>query len=206
MTRGQYVRTKEIREKIGNSHKGKKLSEEHKRKIKENAPRGEQHANYIKDRAKLREKKLIYAKKYRESHKEEYKKKMAKYFKKHKVELREKARIRHYKRLLIDPAYKISLSIRARLGNFLKFWGIHKDNQTFNYVGCSKEELKIYIESKFIKGMSWDNYGRTGWHIDHIKPLCSFDLMKEEELHKACHYTNLQPLWAKDNLMKSGKH
>lgn len=71
-------------------------------------------------------------------------------------------------------------------------------------MGCTVEELKKYLESKWQEGMSWDNYGFHGWHIDHIKPLASFNLTDRDELLKACHYTNLQPLWCKDN-MKKGK-
>ncbi len=70
-------------------------------------------------------------------------------------------------------------------------------------IGCSWIDFKIYLESKFTEGMSWDNYGK--WHIDHIVPLSSFDLSDPVQLEKACHYTNLQPLWAKDNLKKSNK-
>jgi hypothetical protein len=53
--------------------------------------------------------------------------------------------------------------------------------------------------------MTWDNYGMYGWHIDHINPLSSFDLSDRNQFLEACHYTNLQPLWAQDNLIKSNK-
>lgn len=71
-------------------------------------------------------------------------------------------------------------------------------------MGCSGQELKRYLESKFQPGMSWDNYGVHGWHIDHIVPLSSFNLSDPEDYKKACHYTNLQPMWAIDNIKKGG--
>ena len=64
-------------------------------------------------------------------------------------------------------------------------------------------QLKEHIEKQFVDGMSWDNWALDGWHIDHIKPLASFDLTDRQQLLEACHYTNLQPLWAKDYLSKS---
>lgn len=72
-------------------------------------------------------------------------------------------------------------------------------------MGCSIVEFKNYIESKFQPGMSWDNWGPKGWHIDHIVPLSKFDLTNREQFLKACHYTNLQPLWARDNLSKGAQ-
>lgn len=92
--------------------------------------------------------------------------------------------------------------LRYRLRKFIKGSIKHQDYALL--AGCSSDELRVYLESKFQLGMSWENYGE--WHLDHIRPLCSFDLTKEEELLKACCYTNLQPLWAKDNLSKGSKH
>jgi hypothetical protein len=68
-------------------------------------------------------------------------------------------------------------------------------------IGCDINQLKKHLENKFKSGMTWDNYGV--WHIDHIKPLCSFDLRDEGEVKKACHYSNLRPLWAEDNIKKA---
>lgn len=102
-----------------------------------------------------------------------------------------------------DPIFHLSAVLRSRLSHAIRH--DTKSGSAIKDLGCSIEELKIYLESKFQEGMTWDNYGCRGWHIDHIIPLSSFDLMDREQLLKACHYTNLQPLWAKDNLKKSNK-
>ncbi len=81
---------------------------------------------------------------------------------------------------------------------------IGKKNITYELLGCSKEEFINYFKSKFTKGMTWEKVGPE-IHIDHIIPICKFDLTKEEEQKKCFHYTNLQPLWAIDNLKKGGK-
>lgn len=97
--------------------------------------------------------------------------------------------------------YKISARLRSRISIAIKNnW---KTGSAVTDLGCSIEELKIHLESKFQSGMTWENYGR--WHIDHIKPLSSFDLTKREEFLEACNYNNLQPLWAEDNLKKGNK-
>ena len=70
---------------------------------------------------------------------------------------------------------------------------------TFKWIGCSPEELKAHLESLFTEGMTWENYGKDGWHVDHIRPICSFTA---EEWEQVNHYTNLRPLWAEDNLAK----
>ena len=98
-----------------------------------------------------------------------------------------------------DPGYRIKKTMRTRIWHALK--GTYKSNTTEKLIGCSFEDLKIYIEKKFTDGMNWENYGK--WHIDHIIPCASFDLTKLEEQCKCFHYTNLQPLWAKDNIKKS---
>jgi len=106
-------------------------------------------------------------------------------------------------RKLIDPIYKLNIIIRGRINKFFKLNEINKKNNTFDIVGCSPIFLKEYIENKFTEGMSWDNRGLFGWHIDHIIPLSS--AKTEEEIYTLCHYTNLQPLWAEDNLRKGNK-
>jgi hypothetical protein len=80
--------------------------------------------------------------------------------------------------------------------------GIKKTVSFSKSIGKKSEALKEYLESKFLPGMTWENYGIDGWHIDHIRPCSSFDLNNPEELKKINHYSNLQPLWAKDNLAK----
>jgi len=99
--------------------------------------------------------------------------------------------------------YKLGVRLRSRLYDALNVK--HKVGSAVKDLGCSIDELKSYLESKFQPGMTWDNHTLDGWHIDHIKPLASFDLTDRKQFLEACHYTNLQPLWAKDNLVKSDK-
>jgi len=96
--------------------------------------------------------------------------------------------------------YRYSNSLRRRLNKFLN----NKNFSISSLVGCSNEEFRLYLEKQFAPGMTWENYGIDGWHIDHIIPLSSAkgDL---DQLKKLCHYTNLQPLWAEDNLKKSNR-
>jgi len=100
-----------------------------------------------------------------------------------------------------DPIFVIINNVRCRIYKYLNKNNITKKNKTFDLVGCQPFELKQYLEKKFIDEMSWENKGK--WHIDHIIPLSS--AKTEEELYKLCHYTNLQPLWAEDNIKKGNK-
>ena len=104
-------------------------------------------------------------------------------------------------RKINDSMYRLSFILRNRIRNFLKLKTITKKHKTFDIVGCSPIYFKEYLEKQFTSGMSWENQGK--WHIDHIIPLSS--AKTEEEIYKLCHYTNLQPLWAEDNLRKSNK-
>jgi hypothetical protein len=103
-----------------------------------------------------------------------------------------------------DIQFRISTILRSRLGKAIK--DEFKIGSAIKDLGCSITELKSYLESKFLTGMTWDNYGLDGWHIDHIKPLSAFNLSDKKQILEACHYTNLQPLWAKDNLSKSDNY
>jgi len=106
---------------------------------------------------------------------------------------------------LTDMNYKLRVILRSRLNSALR--GKSKSGSAVGDLGCSIAELKTYLESKFKPGMSWDNWGDTkkSWHIDHICPLSFFDLEDRQQLLKACHYTNLQPLWKIENLKKGSK-
>jgi hypothetical protein len=105
------------------------------------------------------------------------------------------------KRRNTDLLYKLKIGLRTRMKFALKH--NYKRGKTVDLLGIDILSLKTYLESKFLDNMSWDNYGLNGWHIDHIIPLSS--AQNEEEFKKLCHYTNLQPLWAKDNFKKGSR-
>ena len=108
------------------------------------------------------------------------------------------------KRRETDPLFKLKAYVRSRINDFLKVRNMRKSNGTFVIIGCTPEFLKNYLEKKFKPGMSWQNHTKTGWHIDHIIPLASSKT--PEETLKLMHYTNLQPLWAIDNMKKGGRY
>lgn len=122
----------------------------------------------------------------------------------HKIkEWNEKRRLRHAYRYKNDPHYKISVLMRGRIKKVLERGRISK--KTSDILGCDRDQFIRYIEGMFKEGMNWDNWSVHGWHLDHIIPINSFDLTKDEDFKKAFHYTNLQPLWAEENLKKSDK-
>ena len=96
----------------------------------------------------------------------------------------------------------ISERIRSRVRSVLN--GKVKSKSTLELLGCSIDDLKNHLQSKFYADMSWENYG-SYWHIDHIRPCASFNLQNEKEQKICFHYSNLQPLTAKDNLNKGAR-
>lgn len=99
-----------------------------------------------------------------------------------------------------DPKFKLTRNLRRRVHHALK--GRSKSAKTFDLIGCSVEDFKQHIESLWLEGMSWENYGPTGWHIDHIKECHTFDLLDPQQQRECFHYSNQRPLWAKDNLSR----
>jgi hypothetical protein len=101
-----------------------------------------------------------------------------------------------------DIQYKMAVTLRNRLNEVV---GERRPSSALKLVGCSLNTLKAHIEKQWLEGMSWGNWTLAGWHIDHIKPLASFDLTDPQQCAAACHYTNLQPLWAAENLRKGAR-
>lgn len=99
-----------------------------------------------------------------------------------------------------DASYRIACALRSRISDAVRG---QKAGSAVRDLGCSVVELRAHLESKFQSGMGWENYGE--WHIDHVRPLASFDLTDRAQFLRACHYTNLQPLWALDNIKKAAK-
>jgi len=124
----------------------------------------------------------------------------SKYKSSHRKEINQRLK---YKRQT-DIKFKILSSLRHRLN--MSVINNYKSAPTKELLGCTVEFLKKHLETQFTDNMNWNNYSYYGWHIDHIKPCASFDLSKDLEQRKCFHYTNLQPLWAKDNLEKGAKY
>ena len=100
-----------------------------------------------------------------------------------------------------DPLYKLRCNIRTLICKSFLRSDFKKSSKTAQILGCTFEEFKVYIESQFQEGMSWDS--RSLWHLDHIYPVSLAE--NEEHLIQLNHYTNFQPLWAEDNRRKGNK-
>ena len=142
--------------------------------------------HYRENRDKILEQKKEYRKRNRPAIRE-YQKEYNKHYVPHK--------------LLTDKMYKIKYVMRKLIAHSIWNKGYTKKSRTFEILGISYEEFSLYMERQFVKGMSWGNHGE--WHIDHIIPLASAQC--EDDVLRLNHYTNLQPLWAADNLSKGSK-
>lgn len=127
------------------------------------------------------------------------------YYYKNKTRLLKEQAIKNQTRIKSDPHHRIMVRMRFRLWHALKYQGINKSEKTLEMIGCSKSELISYIEKKFKPGMTWENYGRGGWTIDHIIPVSKVDLSIEHERNRVFNYKNLQPLWEIENIKKGNK-
>ena len=125
------------------------------------------------------------------------------YYKNNKRKILDRVNAYEQKRVKNDPCYAILKLLRSRLHTALK--GKDKKQRTMELAGCDLEFLKKHLEGLFQDGMTWENRGRGGWHIDHIMPCSSFDFNKLEDQQKCFHYSNLQPLWEEENMKKSDK-
>jgi hypothetical protein len=153
----------------------------------------------------LREKNKEARKVYDQQYALKNKRKKAKQHKQWRLRNREKLRLYRSRYMQVrrseDPAFKLLTNLRSRLHNALKT--TIKSKTTKELLGCTTEELKVHLTNLFLPDMTWANYGK--WHVDHVIPCASFDLIKEEEQKKCFHFSNLQPLWKTANLRKGAK-
>jgi hypothetical protein len=150
---------------------------------------------FKKYREANKEKKAFTNKKYRENNKEKIK--LHKASDKYK-KIKSTSDKKYYEKVKLNPSLLIAMRIRTMISECAN----NKNRKTFDILGYNKNDLVLHLENKFTDNMSWNNYGKKGWHIDHIKPLALFDLTKEYELKEAFSLSNLQPLWASDNCSK----
>jgi hypothetical protein len=169
-------------ERAVNLNKASALNETRRRKLNPQKKREANRNWYIRNQKKIKEDRCVFS-----------------------IPPKERAKIRNRiyqkSRYNSEPLFAMMSRLRARVRIFLKSNDYTRSSTTKEIIGCEVEELKTHIESKFVNGMSWGNRGQ--WHIDHIVPLASAKSL--DEVIKLCHYTNLQPLWAKDNLSKGCK-
>lgn len=121
--------------------------------------------------------------------------------KKYQKNNRHKINMYHKNKMKTDINFHILHNLRSRLNFALK--KSIKQESAKELIGCTIEELKIHLANQFVGDMTWDNYGE--WHIDHIRPCSSFNMLMEEDRKRCFHYSNLQPLWAEDNFSKGDK-
>ena len=160
-------------------------------------------------RSKNKDKLYKANKKWREANKEYIKQEKKNYYNKNKEHVIRKSSEYHLNKLNNNPIYKLISRTRTLIGNSFKRGcekSFKKPQKSENILGCTMQEFVEHLQSLFTEGMTLENHGNCEecWHIDHIVPISSAET--EEDVIKLNHYTNLQPLWRRDNLTKSKKY
>ncbi len=187
----------------------KKWRKENKEEIKEKTKKSydknkEKIAKNIKqDRIENPEKYAKYYKTYYDKNIEKVRAKGKKWYEQNKEHVIKQTIEYNKKRRKEDVNIRIRDSLRSRIR--LSLLGKTKSANTEKLLGCTIEELKQHLQAQFTHGMSWDNYGLHGWHIDHIKPCSLFNLSDPKQQEECFGFKNLQPLWAIENIQKSNK-
>ena len=159
------------------------------------------------------ESKKQYNKKYYIDNRERVRERQREYYRKNRDKIRERHKVyyslfkdkilkQHKERLRTNDEARLIQNLRNRLRAFMR--GKSKSDSSMEILGCSQEHLKAHLEFQFAKGMTWDNYGKE-WHIDHRIPISAFDANNPAEVRTCFHFSNLQPMWAKENKSKGGK-
>lgn len=151
--------------------------------------------------AKNREKVLAYHKMRRQRDREKMAAQKSAWYRLHAEEVKKRCADYQRERMAKDPLYRMMKRMRTRVCQELvtKSRSV-KPGKTLALLGCTREEFKAHIESLLQPGMTLENYGL--WHVDHVKPVATFDLSDPEQVKACFHYKNLQPLWAADNMAK----
>jgi hypothetical protein len=155
------------------------------------------------DYQKNREKVLKRCRNYEIENAEKISERKSRYYQRNKERINKRQRKYEKFKYYSDPAYRLAVKTRGRIREYIKKLKVPKRDKSHQFLGCNYQFFKQYIESKFTDGMTWEKFLLGEIHIDHIRPISSFNLFDEAELKKAFHYTNCQPLWARDNLRKS---
>jgi hypothetical protein len=169
---------------------------------------------HLKNKEHIKEYKKVYMKKYHLKNKEKRQEYMKEYNKEYRLKNKEHAKEYRIKnrakfsayvkrRHDTEPNFKLVRNLRRRILDALK--GTTKSAHTMELIGCTPDALRRHMESLFEPWMTWENQGRGGWHVDHIKACAKFDLTDPAQQRECFNYTNLQPLWAFDNLRKGAQ-
>jgi thiol-disulfide isomerase/thioredoxin len=184
----EHLKAKRIKFYAENKEDQNRKSRERFKKLKETDP--ERYERFLKKR--------------REEYYKKYKPKVLAYAKEYAKKNKKVILEKYLKKLKTNPQFSMAHKLRGRLNKLVR--KEIKTSSVLKLLGCPLPEFLDYFKSKFTRGMSWKKFLAGEIHIDHIRPCASFDLTKELEQRKCFHYSNLQPLWAKDNLSKGAKY